>query len=314
MESVPVLFLVFNRPDTTKRVFDAIRQYQPQQLFIAADGPRSSRVGESELCEETRAIASAVDWDCAVKTLFRQENLGCRNAVSQGISWFFSSVDQGIILEDDCLHDASFFSFCEQMLERYSADSKVGHVSGNNFLPRDSATSGTYRFSAINHIWGWATWSRAWRLYDVDLKNRQSLSDSCLKGLLGEAQENREYWKDKFERSSSGALDTWDYQWTFTLWLNGMLSITPEKNLVTNLGFDSRATHTTASDASGANLKLESLMSVIHPSCLLADFDADMEVLKTHYGIHPAQKLTLYRKTRRTLGQFVRKVLRLERK
>jgi len=147
----PVLFLIFNRPDTTKQVFEAIREYQPKQLFIAADGPREEKHNEKELCEETRKIAQKVDWDCEVKTLFRNENLGCRDAVSSAIDWFFENVEDGIILEDDCLPNQSFFKFCEEMLELYKNDTRIMHISGNNLLNNVKSKT-DYYFSKIEHI------------------------------------------------------------------------------------------------------------------------------------------------------------------
>ena len=136
----PVLLLIFNRPRTTKQVFEAVREAKPRSLHIAADGPRSHRQGESDLCEETRALVRSPDWDCTVQTLFRDHNLGCRKAVSQAISWFFENVDEGIILEDDCVPDASFFPYCSQLLARYRDDERVSMIAGSNYgaCPRDT--------------------------------------------------------------------------------------------------------------------------------------------------------------------------------
>src|SRR5690349_2048344 len=128
-----ILFLVFNRPETTARVFEAIRAAQPPRLYVAADGPRASRIGESERCDLTRRIASAVDWPCDITTLFRAANLGCKNAVSSAISWFFEHEEEGVILEDDCLPDPSFFRYCDELLAHYRDDTRIGLISGNNF-------------------------------------------------------------------------------------------------------------------------------------------------------------------------------------
>ncbi len=163
----PVLFLVFNRPDSTRKVFDAIRSARPPKLYITADGPRPDRPAEAKLCSEVRAIASAVDWPCEVKTLFRESNLGCKAGVSSGITWFFSHEDEGIILEDDVLPVPTFFNFCDEMLERYRDDARVSMISGCNLISNHFSPKQSYFFSRYNLIWGWATWRRAWQHYDV---------------------------------------------------------------------------------------------------------------------------------------------------
>jgi len=166
----PVLFLVFNRPDTTRRVFEAIRAARPARLFLVADGPRERQPDDKEKCERVRYIATDIDWDCEVKTLFRKENLGCKNGVSSAIDWFFSHVDEGIILEDDCLPTESFFWFCEELLRRYRNDSRVMQICGSNFLRGWQRNNDSYYFSGYGPIWGWASWRRAWIYYDVDMK------------------------------------------------------------------------------------------------------------------------------------------------
>lgn len=167
--STPVLFVVFNRPETTSRVFNSIRNARPARLYVAADGPRAMREGEAQRCVEVRRIASAVDWPCEVRTLFRDENIGCRRSVSGAISWFFEHEPEGIILEDDCLPDASFFSYCATLLERYRIEPRVMAITGNNFQPSMEGYSASYYYSIYNHVWGWASWRRAWALYDADM-------------------------------------------------------------------------------------------------------------------------------------------------
>jgi len=246
MLETPILFLVFNRPDTTQKVFDAIRQQKPKYLYVAADGARKHKLGEAEVCQQVRDIIK-VDWDCELKTLFRDKNLGCKMAVSSAITWFFEHVEQGIILEDDCLPDPSFFPFCEELLEKYKDDMRIGQISGNNFLHGIIDEKFSYDFCSYSHIWGWATWRRAWKNYDVDFPfwNEQKDKRSLLFC-------NR--W-DKFYFSSfipdailnRNGVNTWDAQWQFTLRSQNQLSIYPVVNLVTNIGFDNpNSTHTHA--------------------------------------------------------------------
>ena len=120
----PVLFLIFNRPDLSQQVFERIREIKPKQLFVAADGPRATHPDDAQKCADARRVTlNIIDWECEVKTLFRDENLGCGLAVSQAITWFFEQVEMGIILEDDCYPDLSFFRFCEKLLDYYKRHS-----------------------------------------------------------------------------------------------------------------------------------------------------------------------------------------------
>lgn len=146
MFSTPILFLIFNRPDTTRIVFNRIREIRPSKLYVAADAPRTNKLGEPELCMETRAIIKDIDWPCELKTLFRNENLGCKLSVSGALDWFFENEECGIILEDDCLPDLTFFSFCKELLERYKDDDRIGHIGGNCFLPGQIAKELSYDF------------------------------------------------------------------------------------------------------------------------------------------------------------------------
>lgn len=242
MLETPILFLIFNRPETTQQVFNVIRKAKPKQLFVAADGPRKDKTGEKEKCEVVRKIATAVDWDCEVRTLFRDSNLGCGIAVSEGITWFFENVEQGIILEDDCLPDESFFYFSEILLNKYKNEPRIWHIGGSSFYDKELGDS--YFFSAYPFIWGWATWKRAWKHYDFFLTNidRETIHSRINDYFLTNAE--RKFWKKHFSRIISNNKNYWDYQWTTTIWYHNGLSILPQKNLVTNIGFGENATHT----------------------------------------------------------------------
>jgi len=239
-----VLFLVFNRLDTTKQVFEAIRKAKPPRLYIAADGARENKEGEKEKVEAVRNyVMDNIDWDCEVKTLFKDQNLGCKMAVSGAIDWFFENEEMGIILEDDCLPSQSFFWFCEELLERYKDDMRVWNIGGykHNYLKGDNYS---YNFSRFTQIWGWASWASRWKYYDVTLskfrKNKNLLFDY-------------EFFREEFENNSrvkilnkvvDGQINTWDYQWNFTVRSNNGLSIRPSVNLIRNIGFGEDATHT----------------------------------------------------------------------
>ena len=239
------LFLIFNRPDTTKQVFEAIRKAKPPRLYVAADGPRADKAGEAEKVEQVRQIATRVDWDCEVKTLFRDKNLGCGKGVSSAIDWFFENEEEGIILEDDCLPSQSFFWFCEELLERYRGDMRVMIISGYNKQEMWNQDKYDYFFSNFGGIWGWASWKRAWDLYDLEMKDLESfIENNYFEFLLGESLGNVR--KKQMLNVIQNNIDTWDYQWGFTRHVNSGLACVPSKNLVENIGFGADATHTIA--------------------------------------------------------------------
>lgn len=244
---VPVLYLVFNRPDHTRRSFEAIRARRPTRLFIAADGPRAHVPTDVARVAQCREVVSAVDWPCEVRTLYREQNLGCGTAVSQAITWFFGQVDRGIILEDDCVPGADFWAFCATLLERYAGDPRVMCISGDNFLPAWVPIRDAYYFSRYPHIWGWATWARAWDHYKLTPKfpSGAQVADT-LDGIGLRNPLSRWWWKRTFARHLGPASTSWDYRWTYAVWAAKGLSATPHRNLVSNIGVDGDATHTAA--------------------------------------------------------------------
>ncbi len=271
-----VLFLIFNRPQTTARVFEEIRKARPSRLYVAADGPRATRPGEDERCAITRRIATAVNWPCEVQTLFREENLGCKNAVSSAIDWFFEHEEEGIILEDDCLPDPTFFAYCDELLEYYRNNPEVGLISGDNFQVGHVHGDGSYYFSRYAHIWGWASWRRVWRLYDRDCSDwpefdRSGRLNAVLKGSAREAR----YWRGKFRAVHAGRIDTWDYQLTLLIWYHGMVTALPQQNLISNIGFGADATHTSG-ESRFANVPTEPMSFPLrHPSTTAKNEAAD---------------------------------------
>ena len=242
----PVLFLVFNRPNVTKRVFEAIRHARPPRLYVAADGARKGRGDEGRLVEETRRVATSVDWDCEVKTLFREENLGCGKAVSEAITWFFNQEEMGIILEDDCLPGATWFRFADEMLKKYEDDQRIMSVTALNLFPEKFRVKSDYFFSRYSHCWGWACWRRAWVHYDYDISSWpiMKLCDWLDAVGSGSVLFNK-LWSRKFNLIHDHSLDTWDYQWFYSCWIQSGLTVTPKSNLIQNLGFNENGVHTT---------------------------------------------------------------------
>ncbi len=246
----PVALIIFNRPETTAKVFEAIRRARPPLLFVAADGPRPDRPDDAEKCAAARAIIEKVDWPCEVLTRFSDTNQGCGLGEAAGFGWVFDHVPEAIFLEDDCLPHPSFFRFCQELLERYRDDQRVMHISGANLLLGRAVQSDSYHYSRYPFCWGWASWRRAWRHYDLKIKCLpQVIEAGWLKQILGEGQALR-YWIENFQ--SVHNLDqphTWDYQWILACWIQDGLSIIPGVNLVTNIGFGDEATHTRTLDA-----------------------------------------------------------------
>lgn len=289
----PVLFLIFNRPDTTQQVFNEIRKTRPNKLFIAADGPRKNNSNDVLLCQHTRDIVNLIDWDCEVHTLFREENLGCKFAVSSAIDWFFSHVDEGIILEDDCLPDQSFFRFCEELLEDYRDDNRIMVISGINLQKRNEYFHDSYYFSRFVHVWGWATWRRAWNLYDRNMKYWPEFREKkCLK-MLFDNKKAIKFWTKVFDDTYQGNVDTWDFQWLFSCWTQGAYSILPNKNLVSNIGFGKNSTHT-SNPSNLSNIPTKNISFPLqHPKFIIQDKYADDYTQDTYFsgpGIHEILK------------------------
>ncbi len=242
----PILFLTFNRLDTTRRVFEEIKKAKPLKFYIASDGPREDVLGEYEKVREVRNfIESNIDWECEVKTLFRENNLGCKIAVSSAIDWFFENEERGIILEDDCLPNQSFFRFCEELLIKYENDERIALISGDNFNKKKIGEA-DYYFSKIPCIWGWATWRRTWEKYDVNMAKFPEFKKNGEIKKIWSDRNIQNYWLYILNEAYNNKIDTWDYQLAFSLFLNNTFCICPNVNLVSNIGFREDATNTFA--------------------------------------------------------------------
>lgn len=282
MYSTPVLLIIFNRPDCTKQVLDILRKIKPKQIFIAADGPRKDVKTDSLKCKETRDLIGTIDWECELKTLFQENNLGCKEGVSKAIDWFFENIEEGIILEDDIIPDLSFFPYCEYLLNRYRNDKRIMMISGHN--PIINWNNGkSYLFSKIGTIWGWASWKRSWNLYQKSMPDWERLRKTDdLRFIL----HNHVQWrsrKELFDLVHRNYIDTWDYQWTYSRLFNYGLSIVPSVNLVNNIGFDENATHTKQSIF--LNQKVYSIsFPLLHQNLVYPDFEYDNQVFKSNLG------------------------------
>jgi hypothetical protein len=280
--NTPVLFLIFNRLPPTQLVFEAIRQARPPRLYIAADGPRATHPEEAAKVAAVRDyVLKQIDWNCELKTLWRSENLGCRRAVSSAIDWFFEHEPEGIVLEDDCLPDASFFRYAQAMLMRYRDDQRVMAIGGTHSHGTTHQPDHSYFFSRNIEIWGWASWRRAWQHYDRHLSQWPNLRNTDWLLTIGAGDRHfQQHWQRIFDQAFAGKIDTWDYQWVFSCWAQHGLTILPAQNLIRNIGFGADATHTTNNhDPLGDRLSalpLESLsFPLSHPTTVTKSYAAD---------------------------------------
>jgi hypothetical protein len=287
MYKTPILFLIFSRPDTTKQVFERIREIKPAKLYVAADAAREGRPDEAKRCMETRAIMNKVDWPCEVKTLYRDKNLGCKLAVSNAISWFFEQEEYGVILEDDCLPDPSFFPFCEELLVKYKDDERIGHIGGDCFFPELVSKNQSYDFCSFAHIWGWASWRRVWKNYDVNFSYwTKYKKDKIKRNSLFTSLREKIYFSSAIPDAIHGnhGINTWDTQYFFTLRTQHQLCIYPSVNLVTNIGLgDINGTHTTKKDNKAHAASKNMLFPLIHPEYIISNKSIDLVMIKKFF-------------------------------
>jgi hypothetical protein len=284
--TTPIVFIIFNRPEVTRRVFDRIRAARPQQLFIIADAPRLDRPDDRVKCAQVREIVEEIDWDCQVFRNYADVNLGCGLRPASGLDWVFQQVETAIILEDDCLPDPAFFRFCQELLERYREEEKIVHISGNNFQFGRQRGHGSYFYSRYTHHWGWATWRRAWQHFDYHLTEWPRLRDTDWLNDLLDTPAAVNYWRQIFDEVYRGdKLHIWDYQWTFACWQQNGLCILPQVDLVSNIGFDRDGTHTLRSNQF-ANLPIGKLtFPLIHPESIDRDRPADIFIQSSKFNL-----------------------------
>lgn len=267
----PVVFIIFNRPELAARVLSEIAKARPPQLLVISDGPRRNVCGEADRVAQSRALIENINWPCKILKNYSNHNMGCRARVSSGLTWVFQQVSEAIVLEDDCLPDITFFRFCQELLEKYRHDQRVGMISGDNFQFNFTINDDSYYFSNLNHIWGWATWADRWQNdYDVDLKQWPRVRDENRVRDWFSTQQEREAFAFNLDRTYTLKIDTWDYQWNFGSRLNGRLSIMPNVNLVSNIGFGMEATHTKEHNEFSNLPRAQMFFPLKHPTALFA--------------------------------------------
>lgn len=315
----PVLLTVWRRPDATARVLAAIRAARPKQLFVASDGPRDGTDDAALVTATRRLVEEVVDWDCEVATLHRERNLGCRRAMAGGLDWFFSRVEEGIVLEDDCVPHPDFFGYCAELLERYRDDPRVMHIGGDNSAGVTWDGPDSYRFVRWPMVWGWATWRRAWLTHDRDLVAwSEAVRGRRARRVLPDPVD-REVWIPLLERLRvTDQPDSWAYRWVATVVRQGGLAVLPRVNLISNVGFGQEATHTTDAEHPRADRASAPILPLRHPPTVEWDPTADRLLLERTGGRLKAARRVAERRSlqgrmrradlliRRILGPIVR--------
>jgi len=278
---IPIVFIIFARPGQTARVFQAIREAKPATLYVIADGPKN--ISDALRCQETRKIIDGIDWECSVRKNYSETNLGLRERIISGLDWVFETEENAIILEDDCLPHPTFFHFCEDLLSYYRDDRRVMHISGDNFFLERQIVRESYYYSRVAHVWGWATWKRAWELF-----HRWDYKDNPLREELFQNRFEKEYWLTILEQLRKGEQEyTWDYQWALTCM--GYLSkcIVPGRNLMSNIGFGVNATNTKTKSSAAGNLQTyEMQFPLRHPREVKWNDYADRIIASKYFHGH----------------------------
>lgn len=307
-----VALFIFNRPNATRCVFETIRAARPSQLLVVADGPRSNSTDDIGLCKAAREIAVAVDWPCELVTNFSDKNLGCKVRIATGLSWAFEHVDEAIVLEDDCLPHPSFFNYCAELLEKYRDDARVLSISGDNYQRGAWRGDGSYYFSKYGTCWGWATWQRAWRFFDLSMSKWPEFRDAGTLYSVCPDPIEHEYWYSIFEDMYAGKIDSWAYAWVFAHFTQRALSPHPNRNLISNIGFAPDATHTTGHSWISA-LPTFDIGEIKHPSSVSQDKEADIVEFDTTHGGETSRRARTFKGRMRKFVQrstgFVRRIL-----
>lgn len=299
-----VLLIGFNRPELLAESIERIRAVAPPRVYLAVDGPRDGREGEAYKVRSCQELAGALDWGCEVRTLFREQNLGCGRGVSGAIDWFFAHEERGIILEDDIRPEHDFFPYAEEMLDRYASDTRVASITGTNFIPSaDQRDASAPRLTRVPLVWGWATWRRVWHEYRFDISGwREGWDSRAMKNAMGGTHPAKLLWSANFDLMARHAIDTWDLQFVYACMREGQLTVAPPVNLVENVGFRADATHT---QRRPAYLQQAGTFTLPEPCPdLTLDEKADRWLMRNVYeASYPGLVRLATRYVRRTLGR-----------
>lgn len=283
----PVLMVTFRRYELTKKIFEEVKKVKPKKLFILSDGPRENSKDDAIEINKVRGIFQNIDWDCEVKTLFREKNLGLKENLVSGINWFFENVEEGIIIEDDVFPSQSFFWFCQQMLEKYRNDTRIMHITGYKLKESDGKEKvSTYFFTQFPNVWGWATWRRAWKLNNPDMVGFEKFREQKQVRNIFNGRNMQKYYDKLFQEVHAGKIVTWDYQWFYSVFTNHGLVVRPYECLTQNLGFaEDNATNTSVKMDTSQDMN--EISEIVHPDFVipvLRDKDDDKAHFSLVYG------------------------------
>jgi len=297
----PVLLISYNRPECTKKVLSVLRGVQPADIYMAWDGWKHKK--DRKKCKEVRLLVNSIDWKCRVHTLFHKKNLGSRDGPYTAMKWFFRHEKMGIILEDDIVPNETFFRFCEELLQKYEYDIHVGSISGGNVIASDISISGSYYFSRYSQTWGWATWKRTWKLYDIHMKRWPEMKGKHMVEKMFPNIWTRTYWTWIFNAVYRGEIPSaWDYQWTFMSWLHGLLTIMPTVNMIQNTGIGSKdATHTKYTNWMSSIPVKPMTFPLKHPKGKIINSALDTLLQRRMYVLWKELVMSIYRKLKYTV-------------
>ncbi|CAA6696221.1 MULTISPECIES: hypothetical protein [unclassified Lentimonas] len=282
--NTPILLIIFNRPKQTRALIDALRPVRPTKIYVAADGPRLNREGEAARCVETRAVIDTIDWPCEISKDYAKENMGCGPRPATAISWIFQHEESAIILEDDCIPNPSFFPFCSELLEKFKDDQRIMQICGSNHVDEHLEINESYLFSNYPLCWGWATWKRAWDLFDYDMATWPEYQKRNMLQNIVQSRKEIEYWDNNIANVFEGDQSVWDVRWLFSIWSNHGLSVIPKSNLISNVGFGTDASHTFNYDDRHNDRKTNSVnFPLIHPTPVCPNVEHDNLLEDTFY-------------------------------
>jgi hypothetical protein len=307
--SAPILLIVFNRPDTTQKVFDSIRNAKPRTLYIASDAPRVGKLEDEKNCALVKEIITNVDWDCKVRYRYAEINQGCGPGPFNAISWAFENEDRLIILEDDCVPALSFFPFCDELLERYKNDTRIWLISGNQYNEEAVKTPHSYFFSKYGHSWGWATWKRCWAEMDMTMSKYQLIIEQDLFKAAYRTKNEAIFFQNKISRINDNEVikrQIWDFQFGFAISSNGGLCIVPKKNLVTNIGY--LGTHSENKEHFHDRAVDTDFKILTHPDFILCDVNYDAYHFDHHWNIKI--KSNIYKRIKLVIRRYIKTIIR----
>ena len=282
MFKTPILILVYNRSKNLNKLINLLRKIRAKNIYVSFDGPKKNQT-DIDKCNNVKKNIENIDWKCNLYKNFLNTNNGCKLGVSKGLEWFFSKVDRGIIIEDDCKPSQDFFIFSEWALIKYKKKNKIGGITGNNFLKNKINITETFYYSKYAHCWGWATWRRTWEKYDKDIKFWKRYKSSKSWNNYFSHNIEKRYWEKIFNNVYNKMLDSWAYPWMLGIWKNNQLIITPKKNLVLNVGFSRDATHTNSRFHNFQYKTFKIKKPYYAPKKIEVNKIADNYVFKNHY-------------------------------